>query len=49
MIFVKIKFPPSMIDGKEGIMEGVVDYLKTLDKVRTSETYAATLCSFKRF
>ena len=30
-------------------MEGVIANLKTLGKVRTSETYAATLCSFRRF
>ena len=30
-------------------MEGVIANLKTLGKIRTSETYAATLCSFKRF
>ena len=30
-------------------MEGVIAKLKTLGKIRTSETYAATLCSFKRF
>ncbi len=30
-------------------MEGVIANLKTLGKVRTSETCAATLCSFKRF
>ena len=30
-------------------MESVIANLKTLGKVRTSETYAATLCSFRRF
>ena len=30
-------------------MEGVITNLKTLGKIRTSETYAATLCSFRRF
>jgi len=30
-------------------MEGVIANLKTLGKIRTSETYAATLCSFRRF
>ena len=30
-------------------MESVIANLKTLGKIRTSETYAATLCSFKRF
>ena len=30
-------------------MESVISNLKTLGKIRTSETYAATLCSFKRF
>ena len=30
-------------------MEGVIANLKTLSKIRTSETYAATLCSFRRF
>ena len=30
-------------------MEGVIDHLKTLGKIRTSETYASTLCSFRRF
>ena len=30
-------------------MEGVIAKLKTLGKVRTSETYASTLSSFKRF
>ena len=30
-------------------MEGVISNLKTLGKIRTSETYAATLCSFRRF
>ena len=30
-------------------MEGVIANLRTLGKVRTSETYATTLCSFKRF
>lgn len=30
-------------------MEGVIANLKTLGRIRTSETYAATLCSFKRF
>ena len=30
-------------------MEGVIVNLKTLGKIRTSETYAATLCSFRRF
>ena len=30
-------------------MESVITNLKTLGKIRTSETYAATLCSFKRF
>ena len=29
--------------------EGAIANLKALGKVRTSETYAATLCSFKRF
>ncbi|MBO5499009.1 MAG: site-specific integrase [Bacteroidales bacterium] len=30
-------------------MEGVIANLKTLGKIRTSETYYATLCSFRRF
>lgn len=30
-------------------MEGVISNLKTLGKIRTSETYAATLSSFRRF
>ena len=30
-------------------MEEVIDHLKTLGKIRTSETYTATLSSFKRF
>ena len=30
-------------------MEGVISNLKTLGKIRTSETYTATLSSFKRF
>lgn len=30
-------------------MESVIAQLKALGKIRTSETYAATLCSFKRF
>ena len=30
-------------------MESVIANLKTLGKIRTSETYAATLCSFRRF
>lgn len=30
-------------------MEGVIANLKTLGKIRSSETYAATLCSFRRF
>jgi integrase len=30
-------------------MEGIVEHLKSLNKLRTSETYAATLRSFKRF
>lgn len=30
-------------------MEGVIDNLKKMGKIRTSETYAATLRSFKRF
>lgn len=30
-------------------MEEVIAHLKTLGKIRTSETYATTLCSFKRF
>lgn len=30
-------------------MEEVIAHLKTLGKMRTSETYATTLCSFKRF
>jgi integrase len=30
-------------------MEGIVAHLKSLNKMRTSETYAATLRSFKRF
>ena len=30
-------------------MEGVIENLKTLGKIRTSETYATTLSSFKRF
>ena len=30
-------------------MEGVIANLKALGKIRTSETYAATLCSFRRF
>ena len=30
-------------------MGGVISNLQTLGKIRTSETYAATLCSFKRF
>lgn len=30
-------------------MEGIVEHLKSLNKMRTSETYAATLRSFKRF
>ena len=30
-------------------MEGVIANLKTLGKIRTSETYAATLSSFRRF
>jgi site-specific recombinase XerD len=30
-------------------MEGVIDNLKTLGKIRTSETYTATLSSFRRF
>ena len=30
-------------------MESIIANLRTLGKVRTSETYATTLCSFKRF
>jgi hypothetical protein len=30
-------------------MEGVIANLKTLGKIRTSETYAATLCKFQTF
>ena len=30
-------------------MDGVISHLKTLGKIRTSETYAATLSSFRRF
>ena len=30
-------------------MESIITHLKRLGKIRTSETYAATLCSFKRF
>ena len=30
-------------------MEGVIATQKTLGRIRTSETYSATLCSFKRF